>query len=116
MFLNDVQEALATVDEHVYYGTGVQHNKSLPWDYIVFSRDTMNRKANRAGYSWVVNVAIVREEYIPDGLEERVVQAMETLPGVRMVEGEHEYFYQVKPKTSHVIEMCVLKFTFSRKI
>lgn len=116
MLLNDVKAALEAVDEHVYYGTGVSHPKALPWDYLVFSRDALRRKSNKSGYSWVLNVVIVREEYIPEGLEEQVVNAMEALPGVRMLEGEHEYSYGVKPKTNHTIEMAVLKFTYSRKL
>ncbi len=114
--LSPIPTDIATVDSHVYYGTAVTHGKDLPWDYIVFSRDTLNRKANRAGYAFVINVAIVREEYIPEGLEDDVVAAMEALPGVRMVEGTHEYYYRVKPNTKHTVEMVVLHFTVSRKL
>lgn len=114
--LNEVKAALDTIDPHVYYGTGVEHDKNLPWDYIVFSRDVINRKQNKSGYSYVVNVAIVREEYIPEGIEDDVIVAMEGIPGVRMVEGAHEFFYRVKPNTHHTIEMVVLKFTYSRKL
>lgn len=113
--LNEFADALKAVEDNVYYGTGVQHDKSKPWNYIVFSRDVLRRKQNRSGYADVVNVAIVREEYIPEGTEERVIAALEALAGVRLVEEDHEYFYNVKPNTSHVVEMCVLKFTHSRK-
>ena len=114
--LDDIKAALSTVDEHVYYGTGIEHPKQLPWDYLVFSRDVLRRKQNRSGYAWVINVVVVREEYIPDCLEEQVIAAMETIPGVRMLEEDHEYSYGVKPKTNNTIEMTVLKFSYSRKL
>lgn len=114
-FREDVAAALRTVDENVYYGTGVEHDRSKPWDYTVFSRDVLRRKPNRAGFSDVVDVAVVREEYIPDGTEEAVVAAMESIPGVRLAELDHEYYYRVKPNTHHSIEMVVLRFTHSRK-
>jgi len=116
LILNEIYQALNKVDDHVYYGTALAHDKSLPWDYTVYSRNTLKRNQQKSGYATVFNVAIVREEYIPDGLEDEVVAAMEALAGVRMVEGEHEYFYSTKPNTSHVVEMVILKFTYSRKI
>ena len=114
--LNDVSAALKEIDEHVYYGTAATHDKAKPWNYIVFSRETLNRKQNKSGYSYVLNVAIVREDYIAEGLEDQVIEAVEGIAGVRMAEGGHEYFYGVKPNTRHTIEMAVLKFTYSRKL
>lgn len=115
MILTEIQEALTAIDEHTYYGTGITHPKNLPWDYIVFQRDILKRNSNKSSYSDVINVSIVREEYIPEGLEERVIEAMESLAGVRLQEGNHEYYYSVKPNTKLTVEMVLLKFTHSRK-
>lgn len=115
MILKEVQTALTEIDPNTYYGTGITHPKGDPWDYIVFSRDILTRKPNKSGYSDVINVAVVREEFIPDGLEEQIVEAMESIAGVRMLEGNHEYYYSVKPGTQLTVEMIVLKFTHSRK-
>lgn len=115
MILEEIQQALTKIDDNTYYGTAAQHPKSSPWDYLVFSRDILSRKANRSGYSDVINVSIVREEFIPEGLEEEVIDAMEAIAGVRMQEGNHEYFYSVKPGTQLTVEMVLLKFTHSRK-
>ncbi len=114
--LNDVKAALDPIDKHVYYGTAAEHDKSLPWDYIVFSRDVVRRKPNKSGNTYIVNVAIVREEFVPEDIDKLVSEAMEAIPGVRMVEGDHEFFYSVKPNTHHTVEMVVLKFTYSRKL
>lgn len=115
MLLNDVQNALLAVDENVYYGTGVSHPKDKPWDYIVFSRDVLKRNTNRSSFTDVINVSIIREEYIPEGVEEKVIEAMEALPGVKLMEGEHEYLYTVKPNTKLTVEIVALQFTHSRK-
>lgn len=115
LILEDIQAKLTEIDPSTYYGTGISHPRSKPWDYIVFSRDILTRKANKSGYSDVINVSVVREEYIPEGLEEEVIEAMESLPGVRLQEGNHEYYYSVKPGTQLTVEMVLLKFTHSRK-
>lgn len=115
MILNDLQDALLSVDENVYYGTAEQHPKDKRWDYIVFSRDVISRNDNRTSLTDTVNVAIVREEYIEEGLPETIVDTVEGLKGFRLASGNHEYFYTVKPNTNLVVEMLVLKFTHSRK-
>lgn len=115
MILTEIQEKLLEIDPNTYYGTGITHPKNKPWDYIVFSRDILSRKANKSGYSDIVNVSIVREEFIPEGLEEKVIEAMESIAGVRLQEGNHEYYYSVKPGTQLTVEMILLKFTHSRK-
>lgn len=115
MLLNDIKKALSEIDQNVYYGTGAAHPKTKPWDYMVFSRDVIKRNPNRSSFTNIIDVSIVREEFIPDGLEEKVVGAMEALPGVRLMEGEHEYLYTVKPNTKLTIELVVLRFTRSRK-
>lgn len=115
MILTDAHDALAAIDPNVFYGTAAQLEKRAKWDYIVLSRDVLRRKENRSGYSDVLNVVIVREEFIPDGLPEQVIEVMEALAGVRLMEGAHEYAYAVKPATTMTCEQLVLKFTHSRK-
>lgn len=115
MILTDVQQALEAIDEHTYYGTAAQHPKNAKWDYFVFSRDVLKRNSNRSSYADEIMVEIIREEYIPDGLPEQVIEAMEALAGVRLIEGKHEYWYAVKPSTQLTVERLVLHFSHSRK-
>lgn len=115
MILNDVQAALDAIDEHTYYGTAALHPKDKPWDYIVFLRDVLKRSANKSGYTDEIIVEIVREEFIPDGLPEKVIGALESLAGVRLIEGRNEYWYAVKPSTQLTVEKLTLHFSHSRK-
>lgn len=115
LILTEVQEKLAGIDPSTYYGTAAQHPKNEPWDYIVFSRDILKRNAGKGGYTDILNVSIVREEFIPEGIEEEVIEAMETIAGVRLQEGSNEYYYSVKPGTQLTVEMILLKFTHARK-
>lgn len=117
MILTEIHDALVGIEDadSIFYGTASELPKDKPWDYIVFSRDVLDRKQNKSGYADVVNVAIVREEFIPDGLAEKVIEAIEALPGFRLKEGSHKYWYAVKPQTHATVEQLVLQFTHSRK-
>lgn len=115
LILNQIQKALETIDPNVYYGTSITHPKNNPWDYIVFSRDAITRNSGKSGYTDVVNVSIVREEYVPESLPELVIDVMEALPGVKLQEGKHEFNYVIKPGTQLTIEMLTLVFTRARK-
>ena len=113
--LNDVRDALADIDPNVYYGTAAKLPKGAPWNYIVFSRSTMGRSPGRTGMADGVEVAIVREEYIPDGLAEAVVEAVEAIPGMRQASGDARYYYDVRPGTTTTCEMLLLDFTRARR-
>lgn len=115
MILTDVQKTLEAIDENTYYGTAALHPKDKPWDYIVFLRDVLKRNPNKSSYADEITVEIVREEFIPDGLPEQVIGAMEALAGVRLIEGKHEYWYAVKPSTQLTVEKLTLHFSHSRK-
>lgn len=115
MILTDLQNALLSIDEHTYYGSAAQHPKDEPWDYLVFYRDTLSRRKNKAGYTDCVNVEVTREEFVDDALVEAIVESVEALPGFTLREGEHEYWYGVKPSTHHTVERLVLHFAHARK-
>ncbi|MBR3689845.1 MAG: hypothetical protein IKL97_01930 [Eggerthellaceae bacterium] len=112
---NAIMEKLIEVDPVVHYGTAEKHDRSAPWDYMVLACKNFNRTASRTGYSDYFEVAIVREEFIPEGLPERVIAAMESLPKVRLAEGSHDYEYAAKPDSNDTVEMLVLKFVAPRK-
>lgn len=115
MMLNDIQDSLMRIDRNVYYGTAAKLPKDAPWDYIVFSRKALSRSQGRTGLTDSVEVAIVREEYIPDGLAEEVIAAMESIPGIRMSQDGGSYVYSVKPGTAVTCEMLVLSFSKARR-
>ena len=56
------------------------------------------------------------EDYIPDGLAEKIIDAMEKIPGMKFADNlTGEYAYERKGSTNIVCEMLVLEFSRGRK-
>lgn len=115
MILDDIQSKLLEIDKCVFYGTAERLDRNSPWDYIVFSRRVMRQNSAKTGYADVFEVAIVREEFIPDGLPEKVIETVTSIRGVRLSDREGIYDYAVKPNTTDTVEMLVLEFVRPRK-
>ncbi len=116
MLLDDAMDALEAADPNTFYGTANALPKGAPWDFTVLKRGSIRRTGGKTGYSDSLVVVIVRERYIPDGLAERVVEAMEQLPGINLVkESEHPFDYEVNPQTGNTCEMLTLSFARARK-
>ena len=70
----------------------------------------------RTAYTDRYRVAVVREDYIPDGLAEKIIDAMEKIPGMKFADNlTGEYAYERKGNTNIVCEMLVLEFSRGRK-
>ena len=115
MVLNEIKDALEAVDPNVYYGMAGSLQDGDLWDYIVFSRSTLNASANKTGYTDKFRVAIVREEFIPDDTVYEVIEAMLAIDGMKLSGGEFTYEYAKKPNTNTVIELLVLDFVKPKK-
>jgi hypothetical protein len=115
LILDDISTALKTIDERVYYGA-VDRDKitdATTWDYIVFGRESLKPQQN-TGYTEAFRVVVVRENYVPDGLAERVIEAMRAVNGFRP-SGDVEYIYDRKGNTNIIVEMAVLEFSRPKK-
>lgn len=110
MILNRIKEALEAVDPNVHYGMVGTVEDDL-WDYVVFARHRLSGFDQRTGYVDRYRVAIVRENFIPTETVFQVVDAMLSIPGMRLASNEFEYDYTTKPKTNMVVELLVLEFT-----
>ena len=60
------------------------------------------------------HVAVVRENEIPEGLEETVIEKVLELPGVKLGD-ESTYAYTIKPGTGAAVEVLDIPFTKVRK-
>mgnify|MGYP003291757423 CR=1 FL=1 len=76
MILNEIKEKLEDIDENVFYGAVDSSMKETLWNYIVFNRVKLSPNQNKTGYTAEYAVHIIREEYIPEGLEEEVIDAL----------------------------------------
>lgn len=115
MILDDISAALRTIDQNVFYGA-VDRNQiteNSEWNYIVFGRDGLLPTQN-TGYTESFRVVVVRENYVPDGEAERVIETMRGVSGFRP-SGEVEYIYDRKGNTNTIVEMAVLTFIRPKK-
>lgn len=115
MFLIDIKTKLEEVDPVVYYGMVDESAKDTAWNYIVFNRVSFSTGANKTGYSDLFDVHIIRENFIPEGIDIDVISKMKELAGVRPISGVGEYQYIQKPNTNIVVEMLTLHFVRARK-
>ncbi len=115
MILDEINEKLETIDPNVFYGAVDKKMREEIWDYVVFNRGNFRPSANKTGYTDTFVVHIVREEFIPDGLAEKVIEKMCEIGGMKLAGNESEYTYMVKPSTDAVIEMLSIDFIRARK-
>lgn len=104
--LNEIRAALETLDGTVIYGDARQLTGKNIYNYTVFARRATDIKANKTGITEYYEFAVVRENYIPEGLVMRYVEALWAI-GLQGPEGQVEPDYTVVGKTSTVIEVAV---------
>lgn len=80
------------------------------WDYIVFNRKPTKVNENKTGYSYYFTVNIIRENFIPEGLDLAVIEKMRSIPGMKLSGVDMEYTYVAKPNTNVVVEMLSIDF------
>ena len=110
MILNEIRDKLLGIDPRVFYGMVDNSVQKTYWDYIVFNRKPTKIGANRTGYSYYFTVNIIRENFIPEGLDLTVIAKMLEIPGMRLAGNDMEYHYVAKPNTNVVVEMLSIDF------
>lgn len=121
MLLDEVKKVLETLDPLVFYGLtpAVLHDENGEeideWNYSVFNRTKLKNSANKTSYTDAFDVHIVREEFIPEGIDVQYIEKLTAIPGVRLAGEDGVYDYAMKPGTDHVVEMLTLSFVRSRK-
>lgn len=114
--LDDIESKLKTIDDNLFFGVVNPTEEMTYWDYIVFRRGTLRKSENGTGYTRTYIVGIVRENYIPDGLDAAVISAMLEIPGMRVSAGDNAYDYVERPGTNAAVEILTLNFYRPEKI
>lgn len=114
MILTDIEAKLQEIDPRVYYGMVDNRVAETAWNYIVFNRTGVKYSTNKTAASDAFDVHIIRENYVPDGVDTEVVTKLCELPGVR-VSGDCVFNYTQKPNTNIVVEMLTISFVRARK-
>lgn len=116
MILSDIEARLKKLDDRVCYGVIDNSVKKSPvWDCIVFGRSNIKYPSNKISASDYFDVLIIRENYIPDGFDTEVIQALTSLDGVKLAGDTATFDYIQKPNTDTVIEMLTISFVRARK-
>ena len=115
MILDDIKKKLQEIDERVFYGMVDNSVRETVWDYIIFERYRKRINDNKTGFTDVYSVHLIREEFIPEGLEETLIAKMCEIPGMRVEGSDGEYTYIQKPNTDVVVEMFSINFVKARK-
>lgn len=115
MILNKIQDKLLEIDPNVFYGAVDNSVKETLWNYIVFNRKPTKINPNQTSYTYYFSVNIVRENYVPEGLDLEVIQKMKEIPGIKLAGNDMEYNYIKKPNTNIVVEMLSIDFVKAEK-
>lgn len=115
MFLNELREKLEQIDSVVFYGAVDNRMKDMDWNYIVFNRTRLKSSTNKTSYTDYFDVHIVRESFIPEGLDTDVIAKVLEIDGVRLANEDGVYNYVEKNNTNNVVEMLTLSFMRARK-
>lgn len=114
MILDDIKNKLEEVDPFVFYGMVDEQEIKTEWNYIVFMRKSLSSSTNKTGYSDRYVVAIVRENFIPEGLDISVIERMDEI-GLRLSSADSQYSYSKNPNTNTVVELLTMEFLKARK-
>lgn len=115
MILEDIEAKLREIDPNVYYGMVDDSQNETAWNYIVFNRTGITHSANKTGATDRFDVHIIRENYVPEGVDTEVVDALCSIPGVRLAGDSCTFNYVQKPNTNIVVEMLTIPFVRARK-
>lgn len=115
MILQEIQNKLEEIDPYVFYGMVDEQAITKEWNYIVFMRKGLSVGTNKQEYSDRYTVAIIRENFIPEGLDIEVIDKMCQLQGMRLASADCQYNYTQKPNTNTVVEILTMEFVRARK-
>lgn len=105
--LQEIEAKLKEFDRNTYYGIADRQND---WNYTVFARDKTEVSSNLTSKSIKFRVAVVRENFIDENVEEEILKRMNSLPGVRKSQEPIAYSYIKKPGTNTVVEIMEAEF------
>lgn len=109
--LKSIQEALESFELPVWYGRTFTKDYEK-WDYFVFNRTTINKSGkNKMDFNYNYQVHIIMEDYIPEGFEMAVINAITTKTKLKLADSPMQFNYVKKNNVDMVVEMITIEFT-----
>lgn len=108
--LDTIRETLETFGDTHYGRADVETTET--WDYFVFRRVNLKKKGSGGtDYNRYYQVAIVRENYIPENYEFEIIKAICTATRMRLADVDVLYDYTFKGATDLIVEVALITFT-----
>ena len=115
ILLYKLRDKLEELDDHVFYGiAGSREDVDDIWNYIVFGRSKMSSSESKKSFTDRYEVIIVRENFIPIGFIDEVINKVEEC-GLKLANEDAEYKYTRKNNTDLVVEILTIPFIKARK-
>lgn len=106
--LDTIRDTLQGFGE-TYYGNAYP-KEGDPWNYYVFRRSILKKAGSGADFVRRYTVAIVKENYIPEGHEIEVINAIRAATKMRLADVDITYSYAFKGATDLVVEVALITF------
>ena len=102
-------------EERVFYGIaiGLDSRRADPWNFTVYSRESIDPSTNKTGRTRRYTVAVTRECYLPEDVLQRVVDALDAIPGARI--DDIAYEYAINPGTGKPVEQAIVTVAKAEK-
>ena len=113
MILDAIEEKLKEVDPCVFYGVAENIDSESLWNYIVFDRKLVKLNENKTSFIYRYRVHIVREVWVPEGIEEEVIKKMLEIKGMKLATNDMQYTRTTKGNTGAVVEALTIEFSRS---
>lgn len=114
--LNEIHTKLEEFGQEIHYGQIVGTTVQDEWNYFIIGRDSYDiPDSGKMGHRDCYFVIIVHEEHIPEGMAGKVIELIESIPGMRVIKGSHNYDYRLKGNADTVVEMLAIKFCKPQK-
>lgn len=108
--LDKIREVLESFGK-TYYGNAAPAIGEA-WDYYVFRRVALKKSgAGGTDFRRHYVVAIVKEDYIPEGHEFEVIKAVREATRMRLADTDITYSYTFKGATDLVVEVAMITFS-----
>lgn len=115
MILDDIKAKLTEIDPKVFYGMADDSEITDEWNYIVFMRKGVSFSDSKCSFTDRFTVAVIREDYIPEGMDKEIIEKLCSIDGVRVADPDFQYNYVQKPNTNTVVEILTMEFVRARK-
>lgn len=113
-----IRKKLEAFDD-VFYGAVpvTSFGDDDPWDFITFQREPVKVSRNATSIARAYCVVVSRESEIPEGLEEEVIEAVTSIPGIKLAtDVDIEYSYAINPNSHVSVEACEIHFRKGEKL